>query len=322
MKRPSFQFYPADWQANSNLRRCTHEEKGIWIDVMCLLHDQEEYGVSRWPLKEIAQAVGCSVAKLKGLVTKGVIKGADTGDLCDALIYVPRSGRKNGPEVTLIEKQEGPVWYSSRMVIDEYKRVLRGELGSTPKATPDHSPKVGLGATPKATPDHSPSRARASSSSSSSPSVNPKGEQAASTAPPLPHDEPPPTAALDPITYRSIELVALLKRGAALQASNPIVREWAARGITDAQALTALEIAEQRRSDSANPQAINAGFLNVILSDVIAPKARASPPSRNTREARISNYAAEAALARGEHENEHGTGRTERDITGESVRIA
>ena len=152
--------------------------------------------------------------------------------------------------------------------------------------------------------------------------TKPKEEQAASTAQPLPRDESPPAAALDPITYRSIELVALLRRGASLQASNPIVREWAERGITDAQALTALEIAEQRRSDQANPQAINAGFLNAILGDVIAPKARASPPARNTREARISNYAAEAAQARGEHENEHGTGRTERDITGESVRIA
>lgn len=155
------------------------------------------------------------------------------------------------------------------------------------------------------------------------PEVNPKGEQAASTPQPVPRDESPPAAAIDPITTRAIELSALLtRRGAALQASNPTVRGWAERGITDAQALTALEIAEQRRSDQANPQAINAGFLNAILGDVIAPKARASPPARNTREARISNYAAEAARARGEHENEHGTGRTERDITGESVRLA
>jgi len=152
--------------------------------------------------------------------------------------------------------------------------------------------------------------------------LKPKGEQAASTPQPVPRDEPP-AAAIDPITARAIELSALLtRRGAALQASNPTVRGWAERGITDAQAMTALEIAEQRRSDQANPQAINAGFLNAILGDVIAPKARASPPARNTREARISNYAAEAARARGEHENEHGTGRTERDITGEAVRLA
>jgi hypothetical protein len=141
---------------------------------MCLLHDQEEYGIARWPLKEIAQAIGCTVQKLRGLVTKGVIKGADAGQKNESLVYVPRSGRKEGPAVTLINPQEGPIWFSSRMVIDEYKRVLRGEYGATPKVTPDHSPKGGIGATPKPTPDPSPSRAHASSSSSSSSSVNPE----------------------------------------------------------------------------------------------------------------------------------------------------
>ena len=172
MKRPSFQFYPADWQANSNLRRCSHEEKGIWMDVLCLLHDQDEYGICRWSLKEISQAVGCSLQKLKGLVTKGILKGGDTGEICESLIYTPRSGRKDGPSVTLIDQQEGPLWYSSRMVIDEHKRIIRGELGGAskepPKPAPDTSPKVGFGATSKDTPDPSPSRAGASSTSTSS----------------------------------------------------------------------------------------------------------------------------------------------------------
>jgi len=107
--------------------------------------------------------------------------------------------------------------------------------------------------------------------------VNNLSVEAASTAQPVPRDEPP-AAAIDPITARAIELSALLtRRGAALQASNPTVRGWAERGITDAQALTALEIAEQRRSDQANPQAINAGFLNVILGDVINPKPKPKP---------------------------------------------
>ena len=157
MKRPSFQFYPADWQANSNLRRCTHEEKGIWLDIMCLLHDQEEYGVARWTLKELAQAVGAPIAKVKALVSKGIMKGADAGSQCDAFIFTPTgSGRKKGDPVTLIGKQDGPLWYSSRMVLDEHKRVIRGEYGNTPKAAPNNAP------------DTAPSRAGASSSSSSS----------------------------------------------------------------------------------------------------------------------------------------------------------
>lgn len=144
MRRPSFQFYPGDWQSNKNLRRCSHTEKGIWLDVMCLLHDSEEYGVLRWPLKEIAQAVSCRPADLKALVTKGVLKGVDAGDQCKSYIYVPRSGRKNGDPVTLIPEQDGPLWYSSRMVRDEYVRTIRGESsrfgegnGAAPKGAPN-----------------------------------------------------------------------------------------------------------------------------------------------------------------------------------------
>lgn len=145
MKRPSFQFYPGDWTGNSNLRRCTHAEKGVWLEVMCLMHDQEEYGVLRWPLKELAQAVGCSVGTLKSLVTKGVIKGDDKA-IEEPYVYTPRSGRKLGEPVTLLDTQAGPVWYSSRMVKDEYVRTIRGESSrfgegndAASKATPKHA---------------------------------------------------------------------------------------------------------------------------------------------------------------------------------------
>lgn len=333
MKRPSFQFYPADWQGNSNLRRCTHEEKGIWMDVLCLLHDQEEYGVARWPLKELAQAVGSPVQKLQSLVSKKVLKGADDGQECAPLIYIPRSGRKTGPAVTLIEQQPGPVWYSSRMVEDEYKRVLRGESGSAPKATPDTSPKGGLGeyigAAPKATPNHSPdlhltihpSRARPSSSSTSTSKTLKPDDQAAAVHLPQNAAASPPA---DPITARAIELASMLiHRGAALQASDPRVRRWAEIGVSDAQALTALDTAQQRREEQANPQPVNAGLIDAILGDLTAPNSRASPRIvASSREGRISNYAAEAAAARGEHGAEHSIGRVERDITGEAERVA
>ena len=50
-RRPSFQFYPADWRANAKLRRCSRAERGDWIELICLLHDSEEYGVLSVPLK-------------------------------------------------------------------------------------------------------------------------------------------------------------------------------------------------------------------------------------------------------------------------------
>lgn len=198
MRRPSFQFYPDDWSSNSNLKRCTHEEKGIWIDVMCVLHDQDEYGIARWPLAEIAQAVGATKAKLKKLVEKGVLKGADAGEKCAPMVFVPRSGRKNGDPVTLIEEQEGPLWYSSRMVLDEYKRMVRGGIEAAPNGSPHASPKGGIGEgiddTPKGSPDPSPSRAGASSSSPSSASHinNPPNPPAGGESPAKPKRERKP----------------------------------------------------------------------------------------------------------------------------------
>lgn len=126
MRRPSFQFYPADWLGNTNLRRCTHAEKGVWVDVMCLMHDSSEYGLLRWPLADVAQAVGCPVECLQSLVAKGVMKGGDSGQECEAFIYTPRSGRRDGEPVTLIPEQLGPLWYSSRMVRDEHLTKTRG----------------------------------------------------------------------------------------------------------------------------------------------------------------------------------------------------
>lgn len=167
--RPSFQFYPDDWLSNSNLRRCTHEERGIWMDILCILHDQEEYGVIRWPIADIARAIGTTTAKVKRLAEKGVMKGADSNETAQPLIYTPRSGRRDGNPVTLIAAQKGPLWYSSRMIIDEYKRIVRGGSGETsgadngersgerfganngecfgeaPKGTPKPSPKGGIG---------------------------------------------------------------------------------------------------------------------------------------------------------------------------------
>ena len=159
MKRPSFQFYPGDWTANSKLRRCSHAEKGIWIDVMCLLHDQEEYGIVRWPMKDVAQAVHCTLAALRALVFKRILKGGDSGQAVEPYIYIPRSGRREGAPVILVREQSGPVWYCSRMVRDEYVRTIRGDSARF---------GVGDGDASKASPKPPLSDGSTSSSSSSS----------------------------------------------------------------------------------------------------------------------------------------------------------
>lgn len=90
---------------------------------------------------------------------------------------------------------------------------------------------------------------------------------------------------IDRVTHRATELVLLLRhRGAAIQAGDPRVRSWAQRGITDAQALQALEVAQQRRHEAADPKPINAGYLDAILGDAGVTPSNRSPPGRMSRE--------------------------------------
>jgi hypothetical protein len=147
VRRPSFQFYPADWRNNANLRRCSPAARGIWVDVMCVLHDSDEYGVVRWPLIDLANSANAPIKLVRELVEKSVLKGGDKV-VAMPFIYVPRSGRKNGDPVTLLPTQPGPLWYSSRMVKDEYVRTIRGEasrFGEGTDETPKASPKPPFG---------------------------------------------------------------------------------------------------------------------------------------------------------------------------------
>ena len=179
--RPAFQFYPADWRNNANLRRCSEAARGAWIDVLCLMHDSDEYGVLRWPLADIAQASGVPLKLLQELARKGVLKGADSG--ADDYRWAPTHAGKAGDPVTLVTAGDGPCWYCSRFVKDEYKRERRGansrfgDDNPPPKAQPKSAPKPPIGA-------HEGYGASTSSSSTSSKQEQKQKKRA--SAPPRP----------------------------------------------------------------------------------------------------------------------------------------
>lgn len=155
MKRPSFQFYPADWRKDPALSTCSIAARGLWIELMCVMHEAEIYGVlsingSPMSIQQIARTVGESAQ----VVTK----------LMDEL-------RNAG----VFSIDENGCVYSRRMVKDERIRNLRsdaGRLGGNPNLLEEkvkqNSSKdtILLKQTPK-------QRQTPSSSSSSSTSLNP-----------------------------------------------------------------------------------------------------------------------------------------------------
>lgn len=44
VKRPAFQFYPGDWLRSTDLRSCSVGARGLWIDMICLMHEGTPYG--------------------------------------------------------------------------------------------------------------------------------------------------------------------------------------------------------------------------------------------------------------------------------------
>jgi hypothetical protein len=149
VKRPSFQFYPADWRNNAKLRRCSEAARGAWMDVLCVLHDMDEYGICRWPLADLARSANINLKLVKELVDKDVLKGADKD--AEPYIFTPRHAGKDGEPVTLVENNGQPLWYCSRFVRDEYIRQRRGqstrfdEENQPPKAKPKSTPKPPIG---------------------------------------------------------------------------------------------------------------------------------------------------------------------------------
>lgn len=139
------QFFPADWRGNAKLRRCSEAARGAWIDVLCVLHDSDEYGVCRWPLRDLARAAGVSTRSINELVANEVLKGADHN--AEPFVFAPFHGGQFGEQVTLVEANGGPVWYSSRLVRDEYVRHRRGSGSqfTTENQPPKPTPKPPIG---------------------------------------------------------------------------------------------------------------------------------------------------------------------------------
>lgn len=123
---PSFQFYPADWRNDLALRACSFAARGVWMDIICLLHTADEYGVFRMKLTALATACGAPVELLQELTEANVLKGSDSG-IQEPYLFRPRHARKFGEPVTLIAATDRPIWFCARLVVDEYKRSKNGE---------------------------------------------------------------------------------------------------------------------------------------------------------------------------------------------------
>lgn len=150
MKRPAFQFYPADWLRDTALRTCSIKARGLWIDMICFMHEGSPYGFLKVNHKVILPA---NLAQMVGLTlqeTEGCLN-----ELAEAGVF---------------ETDAEGVIFSRRMIRDENIRNARasgGKLGGNPALKVNLPPNL-----PPNLPDATKDNQKPTPSSSSSTSSN------------------------------------------------------------------------------------------------------------------------------------------------------
>jgi len=114
-KLPWFQFYPSDWLNDPGVRSLTHHDKGIWIDIICLMHQMENRGYLAINGKKIDENTFSRLVGLdKQILSRSLSKMKELG--------------------IFSETEDGTI-YCRRMVKDEYIRQVRikaGKKGGNP----------------------------------------------------------------------------------------------------------------------------------------------------------------------------------------------
>ncbi len=64
-KRPSLQFYPADWRKDPQLQMCDMSTQGIWINILCCMWEANEEGKLEGTWDDFSRLLGISVTDFK-----------------------------------------------------------------------------------------------------------------------------------------------------------------------------------------------------------------------------------------------------------------
>lgn len=75
MKNPWFKFYPSDWRADPKLRCVSLSARGLWIEMLCIMHEAEPRGTLRISgvrvtEKQLAAIVGIGVRSVSSALSE------------------------------------------------------------------------------------------------------------------------------------------------------------------------------------------------------------------------------------------------------------
>lgn len=108
-KLPAFQFYPGDWRKDPGIQACSFAARGLWVEMLCLMHESEQRGYlvlagRAITPEQLARQTGGSADEVRGLLAELETAG-------------------------VFSRDENGVIFSRRMGRDEHIRRVRSEAG-------------------------------------------------------------------------------------------------------------------------------------------------------------------------------------------------
>lgn len=119
-KQPWFKFYPQDWRGDAKLRMCSIGARGLWAEMLCVMHEAEPYG---FLLSNANTVTSRQMAALAGI---------SQGECMKYMLELVSAG--------VYSIDENKVIYSRRMVRDKAKAERdrnNGKGGGNPILTGD-----------------------------------------------------------------------------------------------------------------------------------------------------------------------------------------
>ncbi len=107
-KSPSFQFYPDAWLSDMGLRACSPAARGLWADLLCLMHQGTPYGHLRLEVSPGAAFVPDTAAIAR-------MTGTSVEVVAELLAELEEKG--------VMSRSESGTVYSRRMIRDEEQRA-------------------------------------------------------------------------------------------------------------------------------------------------------------------------------------------------------
>jgi len=107
-KLPHIQLYTGDWMKDPKLSMCAPATRGVWIDLLCAMHEQDRVGELRGTTEQIARLARCTPVELVAALTDLQTNRAAEVE------------RRNGVYIII----------NRRMVRDAEERALKAASGS------------------------------------------------------------------------------------------------------------------------------------------------------------------------------------------------